>query len=525
MGGISILIVDDDKLLVDKLEKTVHWKEIGISMVFTALNIRQAKAVLEEYSIQILLCDIDMPQGNGLELVEWIREKGLDIECVFLSSYANFAYAQMALKLSSRDYLLKPISNANLETALRNVIHIVEDKISRKIGYDDIHTQKAWIAFFRCGNVEQESAEIQALREIYKKDEVLCIQLIRIWSNPSQQTYKKEILLFDNALRNHAENFFGVYTDYLLESVIRLSDVTWVVISRLPVYGAEIEEKGMIDMKEWSIYLGKSIPHCIDIYQGKPVTLDKIGESWHNLEAMERYAVMNENGILFEKCWVLQDRVYHSPSWEIWEKELLQTGQIAHVRDSILDFIEKQRMQYGWRKDTLEKFLWEFQIMLYKYWNSQGINLEDIFETTEYEAYNRRAYASMKGVKAFIHYVFEKLDGYRATDNRQENVVQQLKLYIEKHLGDDLSRNALAKQVYLSEDYISRLFMKATGMSLPSYIAMRRMEKAKEYLKDSCLPVSKIAIEVGYGNFSYFSKTFREHTGCTPNEYRSRVKK
>ena len=66
--GISILIVDDDKLLVEKLEETVNWSGIGIDMVFTANNIRQAQKLLEEYPIEMLLCDIDMPQGNGLEL-------------------------------------------------------------------------------------------------------------------------------------------------------------------------------------------------------------------------------------------------------------------------------------------------------------------------------------------------------------------------------------------------------------------------------------------------------------------------
>ena len=61
--GISILIVDDDKLLVEKLEETVNWSGIGIDMVFTANNIRQAQKLLEEYPIEMLLCDIDMPQG------------------------------------------------------------------------------------------------------------------------------------------------------------------------------------------------------------------------------------------------------------------------------------------------------------------------------------------------------------------------------------------------------------------------------------------------------------------------------
>lgn len=52
--GISILIVDDDKLLVEKLEETVNWSGIGIDMVFTANNIRQAQKLLEEYPIEML---------------------------------------------------------------------------------------------------------------------------------------------------------------------------------------------------------------------------------------------------------------------------------------------------------------------------------------------------------------------------------------------------------------------------------------------------------------------------------------
>ena len=62
--GISILIVDDDRYLVEKLEETVQWEKTGISMVFTAYNIRQAQKLITEFPIQLLLCDIDMPQGK-----------------------------------------------------------------------------------------------------------------------------------------------------------------------------------------------------------------------------------------------------------------------------------------------------------------------------------------------------------------------------------------------------------------------------------------------------------------------------
>ncbi len=71
---------------------------IGIESVLTANNVRQAMKILEEAPVDILLSDIEMPQGSGLELLEWVRGRDLPVECVFLSSYAYFAYAQKAIQ-------------------------------------------------------------------------------------------------------------------------------------------------------------------------------------------------------------------------------------------------------------------------------------------------------------------------------------------------------------------------------------------------------------------------------------------
>lgn len=231
--GISILIVDDDKLLVEKLEETVNWSGIGIDMVFTANNIRQAQKLLEEYPIEMLLCDIDMPQGNGLELLEWIRYKKLDIECTFLSSYANFAYAQMALKLSSREYLLKPISNADLETALRRIVGIVQEKQQKQKKQE------------RKGENEKQFWEdllVQCLQEEYwieraKKsgyctpDETFRLILLRVLEIPDKEHYKKEISLYNFVITNVLTEYVET-TEMKLETVVHVSDLEWAVVLR-----------------------------------------------------------------------------------------------------------------------------------------------------------------------------------------------------------------------------------------------------------------------------------------------------
>lgn len=210
MTGISILIVDDDKLLVEKLEKTVDWERLNISTVFTAYNIRQARSLMEEYPVHILLCDIDMPQGNGLELLEWVRAKELDIECMFLSSYANFAYAQMAVRLSAREYLLKPISTMELERVLGRIVGIVQKK--RKA--EDVQISSPRIKMWEnllLRRVPEDICISEAVeKKICRSEEHFSLVLVCILESAISETEKKDIAIFDFVIRNITAEFFQV---------------------------------------------------------------------------------------------------------------------------------------------------------------------------------------------------------------------------------------------------------------------------------------------------------------------------
>ena len=65
---MNICIVDDDKYVVEKIVEGMEWKQWDIDGVYVAYNIKQAKDILSTRQIDILLSDIEMPQGSGLEL-------------------------------------------------------------------------------------------------------------------------------------------------------------------------------------------------------------------------------------------------------------------------------------------------------------------------------------------------------------------------------------------------------------------------------------------------------------------------
>ena len=120
---MNLLIVDDQKTIVNGLRDGIDWKASGIDEVHTACSAREAKLVLMNFDIEILLTDIEMPEENGMELLEWTKARYPEIVAIFLTSHADFEYARQAIKLGSFDYILQP-------ARYEDVQHVVERAVA-----------------------------------------------------------------------------------------------------------------------------------------------------------------------------------------------------------------------------------------------------------------------------------------------------------------------------------------------------------------------------------------------------------
>ena len=98
--------------------------------------------------------------------------------------------------------------------------------------------------------------------------------------------------------------------------------------------------------------------------------------------------------------------------------------------------------------------------------------------------------------------------------------VKQAIGYIRAESNRDISLDELASAVGLSKYYFAREFRRITGYSFISYLNVIRCEKARELLTTDRLSVGDIGRTCGFANQSYFTRTFRMHTGLTPGDYR-----
>lgn len=118
---MHILVVDDDIPTVEVIRTSLHWDLLGIDRVETAYDYTEAQNKICASQPDIILCDIEMPRGSGLDLLRWLREEKRDCEFVFLTCHANFDYAKTALQYGTADYITKPFNIAQTEATLSKV--------------------------------------------------------------------------------------------------------------------------------------------------------------------------------------------------------------------------------------------------------------------------------------------------------------------------------------------------------------------------------------------------------------------
>lgn len=119
--SVKLLIVDDGHYIVEYLKHLLDWGKFGIDRIQTTTNSVEAKRILEQSPVDILITDIRMPEISGIHLLEHVKALNLATKVIFLSGYSEFEYAQQAVRLGAFDYLLKPVDKEDVEKAIKKV--------------------------------------------------------------------------------------------------------------------------------------------------------------------------------------------------------------------------------------------------------------------------------------------------------------------------------------------------------------------------------------------------------------------
>lgn len=125
---MNVLIVDDEQPVRSCIRLLTDWAAYGVTQVFEAESVAQAKACICRSTPELVFTDIRMPQHDGLELMQWIHEAHPQTQIIVISAYNEFEYAITAMRMGALDYLLKPIQPIQLECVLRKASKLLQQQ-------------------------------------------------------------------------------------------------------------------------------------------------------------------------------------------------------------------------------------------------------------------------------------------------------------------------------------------------------------------------------------------------------------
>lgn len=525
---MRVLIVDDDIVTVDVIKSTVGWEKLGIVEVFTAYNIDQAKTILTKCSIDIIISDIEMPKGTGIDLLTWFRDNQMDGEFLLLTCHERFDYATNAVKLHAAEYLLKPFEPLVMEAALKKII---QKRMEEKLLKEDSEAGKwvknnkrrlklnFWNMLLDGSIATSQMKDIESeLRNRKMEDDpndpyhliiskVTNIERDRERINPNLMVFIMENI-HSEILCGNPENRNVVcyeYKDY------------YVLVT---ICKTENEKELLALTKELILGLKKVLSSTITCCISNVCKMPDFYETFHrNLN------LFSLNVVYYGDCFLESQSTKTSPD-EAFFLELNIMDQLLAERKKVefLGYLKKRLNEKVFEKKLdehmLEQAKQEILQAVYTYLAKRDIQASGLFREEAFVSMTQKASRSVIDILRWINYFLDQMYEYESQVQKSHTVVDRINQYIRDHYAEKIGRNEIASRFYLAPEYLSKMYKKQTGNSLKDYISEYRIEQSKILLKKGEMQIGDVALAVGFDNFTYFSTIFKKYTGMSPNQYR-----
>lgn len=521
---MKLLIVDDEIHKLRLLRAGIDWKQLGIDRVFTAYHAKGAREILREEEIDILICDVEMPETTGIELLSWIRSEKYAVETILLTDGVTYDCARMAVKLDAFAYLLKPVDTVELEEELRTLIGKIklrkQEEENKAYGYYWIENQLLVKELF-WKNVCLERIPNQP-EEIEKKARSVNVSMDK------DSRYKLVLITIRNLeelFQTWGEDLCQAAIQNLAQGVVKdNSDISQVIViyTRVLVLLNESEFETFPEKCELLVLKCEEMLKAkILCYISKPVFCEEISGTYRTLLEYSKDDVLGQNTIIrveHQKNKAAKEEILLPTQWS----ELLYAGHINMLITKVRHFLTGLARSDNLNEMNFRIFQQDMLQMFFTYMEKKELMAHELYENHEiYKSY-KTAILSIDGMCHWIQKCVDfilKQTGH-STPSGSEQLIRLVKQHITADLRTEISREEIAARLNMNPDYINRVFKRETGMTMKEYSIHKRIQEAQTLLRTTSLTVSEVALSVGYDNFSYFIKLFKKQIGQTPGQYK-----
>lgn len=524
---MKLLIVDDDPEIVSVIQDTIDWRALGFDEVFCAYHMDGAKPFLQRH-VDVVICDVEMPRGSGLELIHWARAQGIESEFIFLTCHDSFNFVQDAMRERAHAYVLKPFKPEELvpevlkaaDHARRN-----ESLSSYEILWRDNKNaveQHFWRDFMLLDTLPEQGVLASRLdnRGIdIDKTGLYRLVLIKLAKadEPSAET-DTEIRLFEYHSSQMA-------SEIILQDPAHYGRLFYFERHGWQYVGCILPDEPLENIiarcEQFLTRYTETHSEYIACYLGKPTPLALLPKERARLEVQSHQEY--RTGLVLPSS---------DPSEESTSASFLDLSRMHTQLEQGERLVLMRDM-----KEQLETLMAEGRLNLqsmlairsavseevYNYLRQYNKNTEFLFADSSYCYLQFKAHASTYDMIKWMNYLFLKVIGQEHTALEESPAVAKALTYIHSHYAEDITREEVARCVYLAPAYFAKQFKREKGITIKDYINYCRITAAQEMLKRPDISITDVATQVGFADSSYFTVIFKKIVGMLPSDFRQTV--
>lgn len=504
---IKVLIVDDEYIMRQGLKYMIDWEREGFEIVGEATNGAEALQCIETLSPQIIICDIVMPQLDGVDFSEAVHRMYPKIQTIILSGYDKYEYVRHTLINGVVDYILKPTLNPE---ELRKALQKAVDRIpGAKMGASsgEIHYEHL-VERYLLGHDSEWNGE--ADRKIFPQSYLRLLAVTGGRETDNDQSIHE--VLYQKLVRELEGEAFAT------AGKLWLSLKEGMICIALN-YELSVEKNILAALEDVMPKLQLLCPGVFSVLSRRIDRPEKLRELYQQdiLKNAEKAFYYKGNSFLVVTGGTEEDAKQIEKFDFFKYNHMLNNKQYKEAVTLLGEYnvraVEGQMDVYR-LKNQIKNMIYHFLDFL-----QLGDEVQEEYRKKYFRAINKALYAEdyLECVDGILCEI-EKLSGQNGqqTDERIDKILA----YIEKNYKEDLKLEDLASEFSFNYHYLSAYFSQQMQEGFSDYLNRVRINQACRLLQESSLPISQISSEVGYAEHSYFCRVFKKITGETPSVWR-----
>lgn len=510
----GVFVVDDEPLIVEGLRVSIERNMPDFYLAGSACSGETALEQILRIKPDIIISDIRMRGMDGLELARNLRQLLPFSKVIFLSGYDDFSYAQTAIRSQVFDYLLKPITDGLLHGVLMRAAEAISEQKKEKHRLDALmnHLDDG-LPFLRHllfsalrSPSPPETDPVLKLFNMQMDDSVYlpaCVRFLEDGEAREKYDNDRQLLLF--------EQIRFIFRDFAVDVLPFYEQTTFILLMRFgrhkDAHSCESLAYTVLEKVATMISLNQKGTFCIGV--GKLAQSRREIESAYSLaKEATRYCFFFGSGSIINYNDVNAYREEGSTNWE-WLQQLIlsiragaQETAFAQIKAHTDLLYKRMGTAYSVRRDYLHicMTLWqEFSRDYFSEHESEQLFcgfIGKLFACSD-------IHAAGDMLLQMVSEICQTISGRLLDRNKQ--IALQIEEIIERDYAT-ATLETISSAIHMSPSYTSNLYSSTMGVTIRDTIINKRIDKAKELLRQTDMKLYEIADKVGYSDAKYFSQ-------------------